>query len=77
MLLPRRRRLERVTVNSSSIAAVGYDPARFVLEVEYVGGRIYRYLDVPPAVYRLLLKAPSAGYFVNTVVKPRFDCIRV
>lgn len=65
--------MERIAVESSSVSAVGYDPATFELEVEFRNGRSYRYQLVPIAVYRLLLQAPSIGKFVNEQLKPRFE----
>ncbi len=64
--------MERIAVESSSVRAVGYDPATFELEVEFRNGRSYRYQQVPVAAYRLLLQAPSIGEFVNEQIKPRF-----
>ncbi len=64
--------MERILVDSSSVARVGYDPATFELEVEFRNGRSYRYQQVPVAAYRLLLQAPSIGEFVNKQIKPRF-----
>jgi hypothetical protein len=69
--------VQRVPVVSTSVASVGYDPARAVLEIEYQGGRIYQYLDVPSAAHRLLLQSPSIGEYVNKVIKPRFEAVRV
>ncbi len=60
-------------MTSSSVASVGYDATRFELEIEFRNGRVYRYLQVPAAAYRLLLQAPSIGEYVNTVIKPRFE----
>ena len=51
--------MNRVAVDSTSVASVGYDERKHVLEIEFRGGRVYRYLDVPAAVHRLLLRAPS------------------
>ncbi|HEY4103448.1 MAG TPA: KTSC domain-containing protein [Polyangiaceae bacterium] len=65
--------MERTSVNSSSVVSVGYDEAAFELEIEFRSGRVYRYLQVPIAAYRLLLRAPSIGEYVNTVIKPRFE----
>jgi lysyl-tRNA synthetase class 2 len=42
------------------------------VEVEFVGGGVYRYSPVPVYVYRELLDAPSKGTYVNTVLKPRY-----
>lgn len=65
--------MDRAPVDSSSVRSVGYDPATFELEIEFHNGRVYRYLQVPVAAYRLLLQAPSIGEYVNTVIKPRFE----
>lgn len=69
--------LKRVPVSSSSVRSVGYDPIRFVLEIEFMSGAVYRYSHVPAAAHRLLLQAPSIGEYVNTIIKPRFDAVRV
>ena len=65
--------MDRTPVQSSSVTSVGYDSTHFELEIEFRNGRTYRYRQVPPAVYRLLLQAPSIGQYVNRIVKPRFD----
>jgi hypothetical protein len=65
--------VQRTLVRSKSIRSLGYDPEDHVLEVEFVNGRVYHYLNVPEAVHRLALRAPSIGAFVNTQVIPRFD----
>lgn len=69
--------MKRSPVSSSSIASVGYSAAEFVLEIEFRNGRVYRYHQVPPAAYRLLMQAPSIGEFVNKVIKPRFEASQV
>ena len=68
-----RSTMERTPVDSSSVASIGYEPETFELEIEFRNGRTYRYLQVPPAAYRLLLQAPSIGEYVNRVIKPRFE----
>jgi lysyl-tRNA synthetase class 2 len=42
------------------------------LEVKYVSGRVYRYLDVPEEVFARLLKASSKGAFVNRMLRDRY-----
>jgi len=69
--------MERTVVESSSVRSIGYDPATFELEIEFNSGRAYRYQQVPPAAYRLLLRAPSIGEFVNKQIKPRFEAKEV
>ena len=69
--------MERHSVQSTSIVSVGYDPDSYHLDVEYQGGRVYRYDNVPHAAYRLLLQARSIGQYVNDVIKPRFRATRL
>ena len=64
--------MQRQAVVSESVVSVGYDEAVHELEIEFRGGRVYRYVEVPTAAYRLLLRAPSIGKYVNAVIKPRF-----
>ena len=70
-------RMESIAVDSSSVARVGYDAGTFELEIEFRNGRSYRYQKVPIAAYRLLLRAPSIGEFVNKQIKPRFQAIEI
>ncbi|MGC4091171.1 MAG: KTSC domain-containing protein [Polyangiaceae bacterium] len=56
---------------------MGYDARAHELEVEFQGGRVYRYAHVPIAAYRLMLQAPSIGEYFNSVIRPRFEATRV
>lgn len=53
-----------VTVQSSMLYAIGYDPTSRTLEVVFNSGGIYRYLDVPPAIYEGLFAADSKGRYM-------------
>jgi hypothetical protein len=64
--------MELHRVQSSVLAAVGYDPDRSVLEARFRTGRIYHYFDVPPGVFETLLAAPSAGRFFNKAIRDRY-----
>jgi hypothetical protein len=55
--------------NSSNIASVGYDAATQTMEVEFTNGNVYQYFDVPEVVYQELLRAESAGKFLNAQIK--------
>jgi KTSC domain len=69
--------MHRLSVESSAVESVGYDARSRTLEIEYASGRVYRYLGVPPHAYELLLRAESAGGFVNRRIKPFYRCRRV
>lgn len=67
----------RLSVESSAIESVGYDARTRTLEVEFVGGGVYRYLGVPPREHETLMRAGSLGEYVNRRIKPRYRCLRV
>jgi lysyl-tRNA synthetase class 2 len=69
--------MHRLSVESSAIESVGYDAGSRMLEVEFEGGGVYRYLGVPPRVFETLLRAESHGTYVNRRVKPYYRCLRV
>ncbi len=53
--------MKRTAVTSSSIAAVGYDDAEQVMEVEFKNGKVYQYPMIPRDKYDALMAAPSVG----------------
>lgn len=65
--------MDRQQLSSSSISSAGHDAATMILEVEYRNGHIYQYFDVPREYFEGLMNAPSAGAYVNTVIKPNFS----
>ena len=69
--------MRRETVQSSVIAAIGYDERRRLLEIEFHTRRVYAYSDVPPSVYRELLAAASIGSHFNRYVRDRYVCARL
>jgi len=69
--------MRRKRVDSSAIAAIGYDDRLNVLEVEFTTGRIYDYFMVPPAVHEELIHAESVGRYFNHTVKPRYRGVLV
>ena len=64
-------------MESSSVAAVGYDAQAMVLEVAFNHGAVYQYSDVPEAVYRALVGADSVGRYLNAHVKGSYAFVRV
>lgn len=62
--------MDRLPVISSSIASIGYDESRHVLEIEFLSGSVYRYFHVPTEVYAGLMAASSHGAYFNEAIKP-------
>lgn len=61
---------------STVIRAFDYDPADRRLDIEFVSGRRYSYLDVPEDVARALRASRSKGGFFNRRIRDRFACER-
>ena len=69
--------MRRKRVDSSAIAAIGYDDRLNVIEVEFTTGRIYDYFMVPPFIHDELIHADSICRYFNRTVKPKYRGILV
>jgi hypothetical protein len=64
-------------VASTTLAAIAYDEAQRLLQVEFRNGAVYHYFGVPMAVHRALLGAPSKGSYFNQSIRGQFAFERV
>lgn len=64
--------MERVPLVSGALLSAGYEPASEELEIEFRGGRIYRYSEVPAGVYEFLLRTKNKGSYVNRMIHGRY-----
>jgi hypothetical protein len=62
---------------SSVVAHFSYDPIKFVLQVVYTSGAVYKYEDVPEQVYEAMKQSFSKGIFLNTDIKGRYKFKKV
>jgi hypothetical protein len=69
--------IPREPVKSTAIAKVGYSKRRRILEIEFVNGAIYRYLDVAPSVYRDLMSAESKARFYDFNIRGHYRSVLV
>ena len=65
----RTSNMEREEVTSTSIRAIGYDPASKKMQVEFVKGAVYTYSDVSEAVYTALMTSTSIGGAFAELIK--------
>jgi len=70
-------RIRRTTVESSNVASVGYSRELHALEIEFVRGAVYRFLNVPAIVYRELLAAQSKGHFIFEHLRGKYEFVRI
>jgi len=58
---------------STAISAIYYDEQKLTLEIYFITGRIYRYLQVPAKVFTGMKKAISKGRYLNRYIKGFYD----
>jgi hypothetical protein len=68
---------EMKPVESSWVAAIGYEESAREVHVALIDGAAYAYESVSPDVWRLFLAADSKGTFVNEVLKPHYGVRRL
>ena len=64
--------MERTKVTSRVLLSVGYDAAAQELELEFHGGRVYRYSEVPEGIHAFLLRTKHKGSYVNRMIQGRY-----
>lgn len=69
--------MQTTTIDSTSLAEVGYEQDESTLRVQFQNGSTYDYFDVPANVYEGILKATSAGRFFNENVLDSFSYERI
>ena len=69
--------MDRIPVSSSNVASIGYDVHTQVLEVEFVNGGVYQYMNVPQEAFDELQGAASKGRYLAQNVKNRYPYTRV
>lgn len=69
--------MDRIPVNSSTVAEVGYDTVTMTLEVAFQNGTVYQYFDVPENVYHELMSAESVGKFLHAHIKNNYRYTKV
>ncbi|HEY4282545.1 MAG TPA: KTSC domain-containing protein [Chthoniobacterales bacterium] len=62
---------------SAAIATAGYSKRLHIMEIEFCNGAVYRYLDVPPAVYRDFISAESKARYYDWNIKGRYRSLRL
>ncbi|MFK5604644.1 KTSC domain-containing protein [Haloferax volcanii] len=65
--------MNREPVSSSNLSSVGYDQSNQILEIEFHGGRVYQYFDVPSRVHQALMNASSHGKYFHRNIKDNYN----
>lgn len=64
--------MEMTLVESSTIAAIGYDETLKVLVIRFKQGGAYKYADVTPEDHAALMSAESKGKYFLKHIKPKY-----
>ena len=67
--------MKRRHVESSNIRSIGYEDN--TLEVEFSGGGIYQYNDVPEDVFNQFNMSMSKGRYLSAYIKGKYNFIKV
>jgi hypothetical protein len=67
---------------SKSVVSYGWEAAPLCLEVEFSSrppkaNGVYQYPGVPQDLWHGLIHAPSAGEYLNRVIKPHYPAVKV
>ncbi|MDX6560130.1 MAG: hypothetical protein QOF72_3179 [Blastocatellia bacterium] len=69
--------IRRESVVSKGIASIGYSKRLHILEIQFVNGAVYRYLQVAPSVHRDLMAAASKARYYDANIKGNYPSVRV
>src|SRR5437879_11016011 len=69
--------IPRESMVSKGIASIGYSKRLHILEIEFVNGAVYRYLQVAPSVHRDLMSADSKARYYDANIKGNYPSVRV
>ena len=65
--------IKRISVDSSMIDSIGYDPKNKLLEIKFLSSHIYHYEDVPPEIFDEFLNADSKGRFFLDYIEDEYE----
>ncbi|MGE7624398.1 KTSC domain-containing protein [Viridibacillus sp. NPDC096237] len=68
--------MNMVSVTSSKLVNVGFDPSAMILRIEFRDG-VFEYFGVPERIYIDLMEADSKGIYFKRYIKDRFRFVRV
>lgn len=69
--------MEMIPVDSTDLEEIGYDADTNTLVIEFKRGNVYKYNDVPQAVYDGLMSADSVGKYFNQFIKRNYGYSKI
>ena len=65
--------MQRQHVSSSDIDSIGYDTDSHTLEIEFLSGGIYQYLNVSESIFHGFISASSHGSYFHQHIKDKYN----
>jgi len=66
--------MEMISVSSSAISAIGYDPTSRKMKIRFKQGKTYDFCRVPQSVFDNFRKSSSKGSYYDAHIKGRYQC---
>lgn len=66
--------MRMISVSSSAISAVGYDPSTMRMQIRFKQGRTYTFCRVPQHVFDGFLGAGSKGRYYDQYIRAHYQC---
>lgn len=64
---------EKYILDSKNIRRIKYYAVGHLLEIQFVGGKLYHYHEVPESLFDSFMAAESAGKFFNEHVRNHYS----
>lgn len=66
--------MELISVRSSAISAIGYNPTIRRMHVKFKHGKTYTFGGVPQHVFDAFLSSSSKGRYYDLHIRDRYQC---
>ena len=65
--------MKMIKVKSSNVEAIGYNPDTKELRVQFKGGAVYKYNEIPHIIFCKFITAESYGNFLAENIKGKYE----
>jgi hypothetical protein len=66
-----------ISVTSSSLSRIRWDEQTSTLEIEFIGGRVYQYFDVPAPLFEAFQTSDSYGRFFQQNIRGHYRYVQL
>ena len=66
--------MHMISVSSSALSAVGYDPSTKRMQIRFKQGDTYTFCRVPQHIFDGLLVSGSKGTYYDQYIRDRYQC---